>query len=234
MFTICIAGVPVEIDNRYGHVQKYCEGWECDDAPEFRVRVSPSEISDYIAKCRMPMDEPTAERVLVYFKICARLSEYGAFLIHGAAVESGGHGVIFSAGRGVGKTTHIRLLQKRLGDRMHIVNGDKPLVRYEKGAYVAYGTPWRGKEGYGDNSATVIDRVCFLGRGGNTMRKVEPAEAAVRLQGQTVYPQSEIGKKMLAESLAGFLSSVKLCCAEVDMSEDAAGLTAKLFNASKK
>ncbi len=231
MFTVKLANIPVEIDNRYAHVQKYCNGWETDEAPAFRVKVAPDEISDYIRMSSMPVDEPTAERILVYFKICAHMPEFDAFLVHGAVVECNSHGIIFAAKRGVGKSTHVELLRKYYGDEIRVVNGDKPIVRREGNLFVAYGTPWRGKEGFGENSSVKVDRICFIERGNNTMRRVEPDEAAKRLSGQTVYPADRKFDDVFARNMADFLRSVKLCCASVDMTPDAAHLTRKLANA---
>lgn len=231
MFTIELARVAVEIDNRYSHVREYCTGWETDNKPSFRVKVTQYEIAEYIKNCKMPMDEPTAERILVYFKICARMPEYDAFLLHGAVISCNEHGIIFAAKRGVGKSTHIQILKDCYGDEIKIVNGDKPIVRKEGNDFVAYGTPWRGKEGYGDNSSVKIDRICFIERGNNTMRRVDAAEAAQRLAGQTVYPYDRRLDQMFAFNLADMLTKVKLCCAEVDMTPNAAKLTKKLTNA---
>ena len=38
-----------------------------------------------------------------------------------------GQGIAFAAPSGTGKTTHIKLWQRLYGDRVEIINGDKPL-----------------------------------------------------------------------------------------------------------
>ena len=48
--------------------------------------------------------------------------------MHGAVIEYEGNGYMFSADSGTGKTTHILLWRKFLGDKVKIVNGDKPFL----------------------------------------------------------------------------------------------------------
>ena len=51
-----------------------------------------------------------------------------------------------------------------LGDKLTVVNGDKPLVRIQDGKIFAYGTPWSGKENMHSNVRTELKKVCFLKR----------------------------------------------------------------------
>ena len=59
-----------------------------------------------------------------------QLPHYNAFVLHSATFDVSGVGVAFAAHSGTGKTTHMMLWQKLLGERMTIVNGDKPIVRF--------------------------------------------------------------------------------------------------------
>lgn len=84
--------------------------------------------------------------------------------MHGVVADVSGTGVAFLAESGVGKTTHSNLWQQLLGDKMIIINGDKPLVRIINDKVFAYGTPWAGKEGIHRNTKTQLKKICFIER----------------------------------------------------------------------
>ena len=63
-------------------------------------------------------------------KLAEWLPLHDAFVLHSATFDVDGVGVVFAAHSGTGKTTHMLLWQKLLGDKMTIVNGDKPIVRF--------------------------------------------------------------------------------------------------------
>ena len=85
--------------------------------------------------------------------------------MHAAVLDVDGNSYAFTARSGTGKSTHIRLWKKLLGDDISVVNGDKPIIKYENGEFFAYGTPWAGKEGWQTNSKTNLKKICFLERG---------------------------------------------------------------------
>lgn len=63
-------------------------------------------------------------------------------VIHAAAIEYEGKGVVFSAPSGTGKSTQANLWVKHKGAR--ILNGDRPCLRISKSSIDVYGTPWSG------------------------------------------------------------------------------------------
>lgn len=69
------------------------------------------------------------ETLAVYRKIAEKMPEYDTFLFHGSAIAVGGEGYLFTAKSGTGKSTHTRLWRELLGNRVVIVNDDKPLIR---------------------------------------------------------------------------------------------------------
>lgn len=218
MFCVELAGVTVEIDNRYNHIEQYCRGWESEKAPAFRVRVTDSEIVAYMKGCGMPMTEDLAERILVYRKICAELTRLNIFLLHGAVISYRGQGIIFIADRGVGKTTHAELWKRAFGDDVSFVNGDKPLIRKEGDRYFAYGTPWRGKEGLGENAKVPLRAICYLGRGDKPFAtRIRPEEALMYTVRQTIYPEDRELYDSFADGIAELLKNTPTFAARVDM-----------------
>ena len=102
-----------------------------------------------------------------YRKLAEWLPLHNAFVFHSAVFDVDGTGIALAAHSGTGKTTHMLLWQKLIGDRLKIVNGDKPIVRFfddEPETPYAYGTPWNGKEHLGCNMRTPLKNICFIER----------------------------------------------------------------------
>ena len=207
MFTIRLAGITLEIDNRHNYVYEQCAEYRCTDAvPLFRVAVSTREAEDYLRSCGRPMTLPRAESYLLYRRICERMPRYGVFLLHAAALELDGRGYAFSARRGTGKSTHTELWETRFqgqaGERYKatVINGDKPLVRRAPdGRFWVYGTPWMGKEGKGVNRRWPLTAICFLEQGPeNRVTVTSTADAAARIMEATVLPPDAEGQDRLA------------------------------------
>lgn len=70
----------------------------------------------------------------------------GRFLMHAAVLEYDGRAYAFAASSGTGKSTHLLLWHRTLGNAVQTVNGDKPLLYASDAEVMACGTPWSGKE----------------------------------------------------------------------------------------
>lgn len=194
MFYIRIADITVAIDNKFEYVKRLCEDYVVSpsDAPDMTVSVSKEEIVSEIEISEFPVSPAYAEGVCVYRHICKPLPElFGAYLMHCAVIEYEGEGYAFAAASGTGKSTHIGLWQKRFGDGVHIVNGDKPIMRFVDGRLRAYGTPWCGKEGFNENRSVPIKAICFVERAKeNSIRKITPSDALTRIFHQILTPET--------------------------------------------
>lgn len=69
---------------------------------------------------------------------------YDGFVMHASAVVYKEQAILFAAPSGTGKSTQAMLWQQHRD--AHILNGDRPVIRMDKGTAFAYGTPWCGKE----------------------------------------------------------------------------------------
>lgn len=201
MIIIRIADLNIRLKNRYWYVEALCRDYTVENvAVDFEVEVTDADISEEIANAEGETSEAYAEAVCLHRKIADQLWQYDAFLLHAALIECDGNGYAFAARSGVGKSTHIGLWKKNFGERVHIVNGDKPIVRFTKDGVLAYGTPWNGKEGFGENRACPFRAICFLERGENN--QIEPLsaeDATMRLFPQVYLPtDSEAVDKTLA------------------------------------
>ena len=127
-------------------------------------------------------------------KISQWLPSQNSFLLHSATFEIDGQGIAFSAKSGTGKTTHMLNWQKLLGDKLTIVNGDKPIIRFfddEPNIPYAYGTPWCGKERFGNDSRTKLKHICFIERSAtNYVTHIDKSEAISRIMKQVYMPSN--------------------------------------------
>ncbi len=211
MFTVRLCGLNIEIDNRYGFVEAQCRDYiAAGGAADFRVRVSGEDIRRYRAECARPMRDDEAESVLLYRAVCGRMPAYDALLLHAAAVKADGRGYAFSAARGVGKTTHLRAWQETLGDRVTVINGDKPLVRRRQdGHWWVYGTPWCGKEGEQTNTCCPLNAICLLSRGQeNAISRATLTDAAAGVLEATLLPPTTALRDRMAVLVGALVRDV--------------------------
>lgn len=162
MFVINIADLNIGIDNKYNYLQKLCQDYIVEaENTDFYISLTDAEIEK-----EQTNNYPKGylESLAVYRKIADKITEYNGFLMHAAVIDVIGCGIAFLARSGVGKTTHMLNWKSFLGDKVKIINGDKPLVRIIDGKIYAYGTPWLGKENLGINSRTEIKKFCFIER----------------------------------------------------------------------
>lgn len=216
MITIKIADLSIGIDNRYQGIARLAEEYLTDEAPLFTVSASEDEIEKERAASDEPFSDSYLESVVVYRNIAERLPEYDAMVFHGAVMNLDGVAYAFTARSGVGKTTHTRLWCRRFGERVHYLNGDKPILRFIDGVAYACGTPWRGKERYGANEIAPLGGIAFLSRSEvNEAHEIAPGEVVTRLVTQIYLPKnpSALLKTMrLADRLVRSVRLVELGC----------------------
>ncbi|MGM9682976.1 MAG: hypothetical protein ACI3XQ_05195 [Eubacteriales bacterium] len=192
MFCIRMAGLYVAVDNKYRYTERLCADYITDmpQNVDMTVSVTEEEIDAEIAIAEIPVSRGYAEGICIYRSICKRLPvEFNAFLFHSAVIEYEGKGYAFSAPSGTGKSTHIGLWKERFGDAVHVINGDKPIMRFEGEHLYAYGTPWCGKEGLNTNASVPLCAICFIERAQeNSIRRIGPDESVMRVFHQILTP----------------------------------------------
>ena len=209
MFKIRIAGITAELDNKYPFVLQQCRDYLADDAtpPDFRVCATPEEIDAELSLDMTATDPGSAESICLYRGIAQQLHRFDALLMHGAVIGYGDKAYAFIAPSGTGKSTHIRLWHRYLGDAVFPVNGDKPILRYDKGVFTAYGTPWAGKEGWQRNLGLPLAGICFVTRGEENSICPLSADLAVPRLLRQIYlppePEAALAIMALADRLVG-------------------------------
>lgn len=189
---ICLAGIKIEIKNRYSFLPSLCRDYLCEGEADFSVEVSDADLEKEREMSEKKFSDGYLESVCVYREIAKHLPEFNAFILHSAAVEIGGEAYLFLAKSGVGKSTHIRLLKEYLGEKVCIINGDKPIVRFIDSVPFVFGTPWQGKENWGEKKSAKIRALCFLNRGEkNEIFKISPKDAVLPFMRQILIPNEK-------------------------------------------
>lgn len=178
--------------------------------------IFPKSYLEFIALCR---------------KIAEWLPQNGAFLLHSACFEVNGSGVAFAAHSGTGKTTHMLLWQRLLGEKMTVVNGDKPIIRYfesEPQVPYAYGTPWNGKERLGCNMRTPLRHICFIERSDkNYCEPITKSEAINPILNQVYMPKNPVAMSQTLALTDRLLSDCRLWKIHCNMEPEAAEVSYK-------
>ena len=185
---IILSDLKVNIEHKYDYMTEFCKDYiaRFDDA-DIVAKADDNAIAK--EKAMVPGAPIEAcESLCIYRAIAEQLPQFDRFVFHGAAIEYDGSAYLFTAPSGTGKTTHINLWHKYLGDKVDIINGDKPIISVDKTSTV-YGTPWAGKEGYQRNASAPLKAICILKQGKeNKITKLELAEAVNHLMRQVYLP----------------------------------------------
>lgn len=227
MFYIRIADLCVQIINQYEYVRLICEDYIVDapnTPPDLSVSVTQEQIEAELVDSPPNTRVDYAEGVCMYRNICKQLpSMLDAYLLHCAVIEYEGKGYAFAAKSGTGKSTHIALWQKRFGDCVRIVNGDKPILRFIDNELYAYGTPWCGKEAYQTNTSVPLKAICFLERDSkNSISPITAGEAVMRIFHQILTPKDIQEVDALFPLLDRTLKTVPCYLLKCNISEEAA------------
>lgn len=162
------------------------------------------------------------ETLAILRKISELFPSQNRLLIHGAAISYHEKAYLFTAPSGTGKSTHICLWRKYLGQEVQIVNGDKPFVSLDSEQTYIYGTPWAGKENWQRNCQVPLNGICFLQRGTtNSIRQLSPMEALPLLMRQVYLSKTSETVAQTLGLVDTLMQKVPLYLLKCDMSEEA-------------
>ena len=236
-----LADFTVDIQNRYKNMERIGVDYAVDPCPvDLTVAIPFEEVEEEVARCGCSV-RGFSESSCILRVIAEWLPLQNGFLLHSACFDVDGVGVAFAAHSGTGKTTHMMLWQQLLGDRMTVVNGDKPIVRFfdepdgssvgddahivpQDPSVFAYGTPWNGKEHLGCNMRTPLKHLCFIERA--EQNSCEPmtdtSEAIVRIFNQVYMPKNPASTAKTVELIDRLMDSVQLWKIKCNMDPSAA------------
>ena len=233
---LSLAGLTVEVKNKYQYVEKIAADYTVNEGDvDFSVEVDDKDIENEKELSEYEFEVGYLESIAIYRKIAERLPEYDAVVFHGAVIAEGSEAYAITARSGVGKTTHVSLWQRAFGDAVHILNGDKPILRIINGRVYAAGTPWRGKEGYGVPEMLPLSAVGFLKRAAEPSAVPITKDAAmIGFASQIYIPSTPAGASGALAVLSRIISSVSLYEIRANMDVSSAIVSHDALKKNKK
>ena len=187
MFYIEIAKLLVQVNNHYGTILQACRPYLTAPSrePDLIMEANEQDIAAgqtwHLQHEHTKIDKGEAEFARAPFSIYPKLPVFGAFWLHSVLIEMNGEGYAITAPSGYGKSTQGQLWLKAY-PQARIINGDNPIIRKEGNDFIAYGTPFCGKEGYQVNTGVPLMGLCYLKHGEtNRIQRMDSALAFAQL-----------------------------------------------------
>jgi len=106
------------------------------------------------------------------------------FQLHASVINWKDKGILFSAPSGTEKSTKADLWKKYEGAK--VINGDRALIRKEKGEFTVYGSPYAGTSKIYTNFSAPIKAIVILDQGKeNKIKRLGVKDAFVRLYSES-------------------------------------------------
>lgn len=218
-----IADLYIDITVHSAFARRVLEAYRVPDAAcDLTIVITPDDV-----KAEEQISNVTSygrcEATAVLRKLCDRLLyDFDGMFLHAATIVYRGKAYAFVAPSGTGKSTHIRLWQEVLGDEVRVLNGDKLLIRRQNGRFIAYGSPWQGKENWGENAACELGGIYLLHRAAeNRAETVSTFEALRGMLAGTVIPKDPGGKHRVIDFLEALLAQVDVWALHCNRERDA-------------
>lgn len=222
-FVVKLADKNIQINSVYDELKDFFNDYLVSNVtPDFSISLSEKDI---LAEQEFTADNRFSPTYLETLALLRKLSEvmpsYNRILMHGASISYNEHAYLFTAPSGTGKSTHIRLWRKFLGEDVQIVNGDKPFISLDNEPLI-YGSPWAGKEKWHRNCSMPLKAICFIQRGTqNSIRTLEAQDCLPLLFKQIYIPTDPQAAGLTLELIDTLIKKVPLYILTCDMSEEA-------------
>lgn len=219
-----IAGLKVNMPNISGRTLAQARAYLSKDQTQnadFTVDVSRERIINAV-KEHPELDENDWEYMLTGNDFYRKLIAFDGIVLHSSCISVDEKAFAFSAGSGVGKTTHTKMWLENLKGRAHIINDDKPAIRIIDGKAYACGTPWSGQADCSTAEIVPLEAICFLERSNeNYIKTADTQKAIFGIFSQTVKKLDEENMDMLFDIIERIFRSVRLYELGCDDSENA-------------
>jgi len=223
-FTVRLADKIIQIENIHPELKVFCKDYIIEDViPDYSIVLTDEDIRlEQDATEENAFSPQYLETLATLRKLAEIFPSCKRILFHGASISYHDKAYLFTAPSGTGKSTHIRLWKKYLGNDVKIVNGDKPFISLEQETPIIYGTPWAGKERWQRNCQAPLCGICFVTRGTtNTIRRIKPEECITELLHQVFIPTDPTAVALTLELVDLLVKRVPLYLLSCDISEEA-------------
>ncbi len=194
-----------------------------DTGVDIKITADDDKIKQLCMNSKIHCNPQTAESSYILNELCnAVLERFDGFFFHSSALMLNGEAYVFSAASGTGKSTHTSLWRKHFGDKVTMINDDKPIIRKNRGKFYIYGTPWMGKADIGNNIKAPVKAVFILKQGKvNSAVQITPGEVFNHILEATVVPRQSNIMSVLLNLLDEFFSSAPLFLLTCNLDDDA-------------
>ncbi len=232
-FTVKLADTPVCIRALHPQMKGFLREYLSEEKPELVIETKQEDIErerreDLCTREREGLPRQNAgdaylETLAIYRQLAEKLAERNVLLFHGSALAMDGEAYLFAARSGTGKSTHARLWREAFGERVVMINDDKPLLQVGEEGVRVFGTPWNGKHRLGNNASAPLKALCFLERdSGNRIERIGLGEAFPLMLQQCYLPENLAGAQCVLAMLEKMGRNVKLYRLGCNMEADAA------------
>lgn len=227
------ADIPVEVRNRGKYFYDCCVDYLAEnEEPKFLIMATDEDLAYEQAQDEeFQYLKPYLEFVALYRQFSEKALDFGVVLCHGSVVEMDGKAFMFTAPSGTGKSTHARMWRETFGDRVVMINDDKPLLKFTEDGVYAYGTPWDGKHHLSTNKCAKLAGICFLYQAEeNCIRKIEAEESVALLMNQIYRPRDVEDLMKTIDYADRLISDVPMYSMGCTISQEAAKMAYKEMN----
>lgn len=219
VFCISIAQVPIRVKAIHPSMRSYCRQYLIPDNSFAQVNIEITnedlEIeAGYQRALNAPdykFDPKILEFDAILRKIADKMLEFDVLLFHASAISVEGKAILFSAPSGTGKSTHTKFWKELYGDKIEIINDDKPLIKFDQYGVSVFGSPWNGKDRLSSLTPAKLDSICFLSRAvENRVVKVSQQEIMQEIFNQIHIPADKTKIPKVLYLLDKVLKNAKL------------------------
>ena len=218
--------IPVGVETRGIYFNDNCINYLAEKAkPEFVIKATDKDLEFEQMQSEDNQTYPKSylEFIALYRKFCEKAIDYGVILVHGSVLEIDGKAYMFSAPSGTGKSTHAKLWRDCFGDRVTMINDDKPLIKFREDGIYAYGTPWDGKHHLSTNIKAKLGGICFLHQAKeNHIEKATKENAVKHLMNQVYRPRDIMAMSKTLEYVDKIVNEIPIYEMGCNISKEAA------------
>ena len=193
---INIAEVPFRVRCRCPETVEFLRPYRAEEDALFTIAPTPDDLLQMQEELPRtaekegyrggPYGDAYLEQNAVHALLAEQLVQHGVLLMHGSALSMDVRGYIFTAKSGTGKSTHARLWREAFGNRVRMINDDKPMLRVGPDGVTVWGTPWDGKHHLSTNAGAPLTAIVRLRRAAeNRIEPMAKADAFPLLMQQT-------------------------------------------------
>ncbi len=205
-----IADFVTEYEPKYEKLKNLSNRFEYKGSRETEIRLSVTDeaIEKLLIKMVPDTTKSEAEEFAYSSAFNRAIIKHNAVFIHSSALIYDGGAYLFSARSGVGKSTHTKLWQKAFGEKVQLINDDKPVVRIYNDKVIAYGTPFDGGSGIANNISAPLKAIVFIERGETNSVRIPSTTEII----QNLYISSTrfVNKENASQMLANFEKLVNI------------------------